>query len=58
MQVFVAGAAGTITSLINDQAKQELHWRPATPSYRLGLDRLAHDAIQQGGSVKRPDAVR
>jgi nucleoside-diphosphate-sugar epimerase len=34
--------------LANDKAKQELHWRPATPSYRLGLDRLAYDAIQQG----------
>ncbi len=44
--------------LANDKAKQELHWRPATPSYRLGLDRLAPDAIQEGGSVKRPDAVR
>jgi hypothetical protein len=44
--------------LANDKAKQELHWRPATPSYRLGLDRLAQTQSSRPGSVKRPDAVR
>jgi nucleoside-diphosphate-sugar epimerase len=34
--------------LANDKAKQQLHWRPAIPTYRLGLDRLANEATHAG----------
>ena len=34
--------------LSNEKAKQQLHWHPATPTYRLGLDRLADEAIAHG----------
>jgi nucleoside-diphosphate-sugar epimerase len=34
--------------LANDKAKQQLHWHAATPTYRLGLDRLADEAIAHG----------
>ena len=43
--------------LANDKAKQQLHWRPAIPTYRLGIDRLAYEAAH-AGRANRPDSIR